>query len=92
MEEKNLSRGYLFVGKRVGDWVRWGVVEICPNCKSRTLINDVNKWRLTGAGLICDICAGTKPGRIVANDNYEVLTVKSNYEVELPERLKRTDK
>jgi hypothetical protein len=89
VEEEKLSRGYSYVGKRVGDEVRYGVVEICPKCKSRMLIKDVNKWRNTGAGLICDICAGTKNGRIVANDNYEVLKVKSKYEVELPERLKQ---
>jgi hypothetical protein len=86
------SRGYSYVGKRVGDEVRSGVVEICPNCKSRALIKDVNKWRNTGAGLICDVCAGTKSGRIAANDNYEILKVKSNNEVVLPERFKQERK
>ena len=82
------SRGYSYVGKRVGDEIRDGVVEICPKCKSRMLIKDVNKWRNTGAGLICNVCSGTKPGRIVANDNHEVLKLKSKYEIELPKRFK----
>lgn len=89
MEEEKLSRGYSIVGKRVGSDIKGTVVLICPNCNQRTLVTNVSKWRNTGAGLICDVCAGTKTGRIVANDNYEVLKVKSHYEVQLPERLKQ---
>jgi hypothetical protein len=85
---KETTYCYSYVGKRVGDKIKSGVIEICPKCKSRIQIKDVNKWRNTGAGLICNVCSGTKPGQIVANDNYEVLKLKSKYEVELPERFK----
>ena len=89
MEKENLSREYSIVGKRVGSNIKGTFIHTCHNCNERTLVTNVNKWRNTGAGLICDVCAGTKPGCIVANDNYEILKVKSNYEVELPERLKQ---
>jgi hypothetical protein len=85
---KETTYCYSYVGKRVGDKIKSGVIEICPKCKSRIQINDVNKWRNTGAGLICNVCSGAKPGEIVANDNYEVLKLKSKYKVETPERFK----
>ncbi|GEM_PF-4678025 len=79
---------YAYVGKRIRDEIKYGVIELCPKCKSRTIIQDVNKWRNTGAGLICNVCSGAKPGQIVANDNYEVLKLKSKYKVEIPDRFK----
>ena len=82
------GREYSYVGKQVGNDITAGEILPCPKCNTRTLIKDVRKWRLTGAGLICNVCAGVKHGRIVANDNYEVLEVRSGGIVVLPERFR----
>ena len=89
LKNEDCMRGYSYVGKQVRNDVTGGVIEKCSKCNTRILIKDVRKWRLAGAGLICNICAGVKPGRVVTNDNYEVLKVKSNGSVVLPERLKK---
>jgi hypothetical protein len=52
------------------------------------LVGDILKWRNTGAILICNVCAGTKAGRIVANDNYEILKIGPGHRVVIPERFK----
>lgn len=88
---KNLEwgYGYLYVSRRVDNDFPAGVKHTCPNCGSTMLIRDVRKWRSTGAGLICNICSGAKPGQIVSNDNYEVLKIGPNNNVIIPTRLKK---
>ena len=89
LKDANGTRGYSYVGKKIENTVARGEIQKCPKCNENTLIKDVRMWRSTGAGLICDICAGVKCGRIVANDNYEVLKVRSDFSVELSEHLKK---
>jgi hypothetical protein len=84
LKNEGQGRGYSYVGKRVRKEFTYGVIQKCPNCKARIAIKNVHKWRSTGAGLICNVCANTKPDRIVANDNYEVLKVTPDYKVILP--------
>jgi hypothetical protein len=89
LKDEGQGCGYLYVGKQVtNDIAKGESIHKCPNCKASTVIKNVRKWRSTGAGLICDVCANTKPNCIVADDNYEVLKVKSDYRVVLPKRLK----
>ena len=89
LQYKDHTRGYSYVGKQIGNDIPGKEIQRCPKCNAKVLIRDVRKWRNTGAGLICDVCAGVKPGKIVANDNYEVLKVNSDHSVVLPERLRK---
>ena len=91
LKDEGPGRGYSYVSKQVSNFITVGLFQKCPNCKARTKVTNVRKWQFTGAGLICNVCANTKPNRIVANDNYEVLKVKSKYRVVLPERLKNLE-
>ena len=84
LRDEEQGRGYSYVGKRVRKEFTYGVIQKCPNCKARIAIKNVRKWHYTGAGLICNVCANTKPDCIVANDNYEVLKVTHDYKVILP--------
>ena len=88
LKDCDWGRGYSYVGKQVGNNCTEGLIQQCNCCKAPTLIRDVQKWRSTGAGLICHICSGVKPGNIVADDNYEILKVIDKNQVLLPKRLK----
>jgi hypothetical protein len=64
----------------------------CPTCEQPMRIPDANKWRMTGSGLICNLCAQAKPNSIVAADSLEILQVRASYNVELPERARALER
>jgi len=54
-------------------------------------VTDMVKWRNTGAGAMCEVCAGpgAKLGSIIADDNLEVIPLNRNQRPQLPDRAKQ---
>ena len=55
------------------------LVEICPFCKKEMIIQNANKWRQSGASLICDLCADRKADSVVDNKTREYVELDSDY-------------
>lgn len=70
-------------------YLMMSVEKECPRCGEKMVVINNHVWRMTGAGLICELCAGAKYGSIVAEDNLEILRIGKNYEPILPERAHR---